>query len=68
MKFDYTKGRDARYKVTIYGWNVEDTYFFHTHDEAKRFYDKLKAKPIERGYIISIREVDGVKSNSYVRL
>lgn len=68
MKFDYTTGNGANYKVTVYGWNVEDTYYFDSYDRARGFFDGLVKGNFESGTVISIRDVNSVKSNSYMKL
>ena len=44
MKFDYTKGQEARYMVSIYRWNVDDHYYLHNYRDAKKLFDEIKQK------------------------
>ena len=61
MKFDYTKGKTAKYRVTIYSWNVNDIYYFHYLSEAKAFLKKLKNKEYEPDTIISIYDLESAE-------
>ena len=36
MRFDRTSGKEARYMVTLYGWNVEDHYYCDSYKTAKK--------------------------------
>lgn len=44
MRFDYTKGKKARYVVSLYGWNIEDHYYFNNYKEAGEMYKQLLKK------------------------
>lgn len=56
MRFDHTKGKTARYVVTLYGWNVEDHSYFHYYKEAKSLFDRLKGHQ-DCGTVLSIYDL-----------
>ena len=43
MRFDYCKGKSAKYVVSVYYEIVEDHYYFHYYKEAKDFFERLKS-------------------------
>lgn len=57
MKFDHTQGKEARYIVSIYAWNVNDMYYYHTFKDAKALYNRIKEEGLERGTILSISDM-----------
>lgn len=57
MKFDYTKGKKARYLVNIYGWNASDQYYFHYFREAKEMFNNIKEKSLKEGRSVSIYDL-----------
>ena len=54
MRFDYTKGEEPLYMVSVYRWNINDQLIYHTYKDAKRHYDNLKNKGFEEGTSISL--------------
>ena len=42
MKFNYTHGNEAKYMVSVYGWNISDYYYCHEYKQAKELFNKLK--------------------------
>ena len=57
MKFNHTKGRDARYVVSLYAWNVEDYHYFYYFREAKKLFDELCGQPQEKGTVVHITDI-----------
>lgn len=57
MRFDYTKGKDARYMVSIYGETIEDKYYYHYHKEAKAMFEQMKKHGFEKGTALSIYDI-----------
>ena len=47
MKFDYTKGKTARYMVSAYRWNGSDQYYLHYYKEAKQIFELMKTHESE---------------------
>lgn len=64
MKIDRTGGKEPRYMVSIYRWNVSDYFYYHTYKEAKAFYDKVK--DTEQG-IISLYDIKKDIRKEYTR-
>ncbi len=67
MRFDYTKGKEAKYMVTLYSWNVNDRSFFHSFDEAKALFDRLKNSELKDA-LVSLWDVKKDVRKEYVRL
>lgn len=44
MRFDYTKGAEARYMVSLHEELTYDCYYFGNYQSAKRFYDGAVAE------------------------
>ena len=57
MKYDYTRGQSPRYLVSIYGFDVEDKYYYHYYSHARILFNKLVWKYAGRGYAISISDL-----------
>lgn len=66
MRFDRTKGMKARYIVTLYGWNVQDHYYFHYLKEAKELFGKLNNGKHDKGTIISLSDLVKDKRLAFV--
>ena len=56
MKFDYTKGQEAKYMVSTYRWNGEDKYYVHSMETAEKLFEELK-RDFNEG-IISIYDLE----------
>ncbi len=57
MRFDKTNGKEARYMVTLYGWNVEDHYYCDSYKAAKMIFDEISHKDHEKGVALSIYDM-----------
>lgn len=57
MRFDYTKGKSARYLVSLHGWDVVDRYYFHYFKEAKDLFEQVKANQLKEGHKVSIYDL-----------
>ena len=57
MKFDYTKGNVAKYIVSVYNWNLNDHYYFHYYNDAKKMFNELSSKKFDEGTSISISDI-----------
>lgn len=57
MTFDYTNGEKAKYMVSVYAWNVEDRYIYHTYKEAKAMFDKVSHSSLEEGTSVSLYDM-----------
>lgn len=57
MRFDYTHGEGAKYLVSLYGFNVEDHYYYHTYREAKRAFKTIKDSKQAEGTILSLTDI-----------
>lgn len=57
MRFDYTHGEKARYMVSIYAWNVNDHYYFHSFKDASQFFEKAKKDYEGRDYFIGLNDL-----------
>ena len=42
MRFDYSKGKEARYLVAIHYETTDDYYFFHYYADAKLLFKNCK--------------------------
>ena len=62
MRFDFTHGGVAKYSVSLYGFNVEDKYYFRELDEAKRFFEEMTTRYYAKGTLITLRDVSGRES------
>ena len=67
MKFDYTKGKSAKYMVSLYGWNVQDRYYFHYMKEAKDTFEQIKANHLKAGLIASIYDLKTDERKAFAR-
>ena len=59
MKFDFTKGKSAKYMVSIYMPDgCHDQLYYHYYREAKTKLDKLSTcGHYERGTVISLYDI-----------
>lgn len=57
MRFDYTKGEEAKYVVSLYNWNINDHLYYHTYKEAKEHFNKLKNGFFPEGTVVSIYDL-----------
>lgn len=67
MRFDCTKGQDAKYMVSIHRWNGEDFYYFHFYKGAKEFINSAKNRE-EEGTSLSIWDMKKDIRKEYVRV
>lgn len=56
MKFDYTKGKEARYIVSLHSWNISDHYYTHTFKDAVKLFDRLKGR-LQEGMSVSVYDL-----------
>jgi hypothetical protein len=56
MKFDYTHGKEAKYIVSLYSWNVSDHYYMSDLDVAEKVYEKI-VKNCKKGDLVSIYDI-----------
>lgn len=70
MKFDRTKGKKARYLVSVYGWNVEDRYYYHYYREAKALFNEIKGKRTTsgNGNVVSVYDIEKDVRKDFARL
>ena len=57
MRFDMTQGKSPRYMVSVYGWDIEDKYYFHYLADAKALIEKLRKK-LRKGTALSLWDMD----------
>ena len=67
MKFNYTKGEEARYLVMVYMELGDDQYYYHTYREAKAKFEALKEdESLEDGAHLSIYDmINDVRKDYY---
>ena len=41
MKFDYSKGKEPKYIVTLHGEMTSDRYYFHYYKDSKKMFDNI---------------------------
>lgn len=58
MNFDYTKGKSPRYMVFVYRGFVNDRYYVHTYNEAKKLFNELKEQEAGRDSSVSIYDFE----------
>ena len=68
MKFDYTDGNEARYMVSVYGWNIEDQYYVHTMFEARKLFKGLTEAHKDSNVAISIYNLSTDTRKEFIRL
>ena len=70
MKFDFTKGKPARYLVGIYMPNgCHDHIYYHYYKEAKQKIKQLiDSKHYEKGTRISLSDIKKDIRKEYIRL
>lgn len=68
MRFDRTQGKEARYLVGVYGWNVQDYYYYHEYREAKAMFEQLKAHKWAKGTALHITDMKRDVRKDYVRV
>lgn len=44
MRFDYTHGNEAKYMVSLYGWNVQDYYYYASYKDAKEAFKNIQSE------------------------
>lgn len=66
MKFDYTKGQEARYMVSIHRWNADDHYYLHNYRDAKKLFDEIKQK--EKDASVNLWDMKKDIRKDYVRV
>ena len=57
MRFDRTEGKTERYVVSLYGENVEDHYYYHYYNKAKKLYESMRGEQ-KPGTVLSIYDVE----------
>lgn len=57
MRYDYTKGKEARYILSVNRWNGSDYLYFHEYSEAKRAFEKHKLIVEEYGTSLNIYDL-----------
>lgn len=67
MIFDRTNGKEAKYMVTLYGWNVNDGYYFHYMKDAKETFEKLKSEYLAEGLVVSIYDLKEDKRKAFAK-
>ena len=68
MKFDYTKGQDAKYQVCVHRWNGDDFYIVHYFKSAKKLFEELKASEKDEGTTISIVDIKKASYKAYAKV
>lgn len=68
MKFNYTKGRDPKYMVSLHRHDVDDFYYFHYFKEAKELFKKLRDGKQPKDTVINLWDVVHDVRKDYVRL
>ena len=67
MRFDFTKGQEAKYKVCIYREDGDDFCYFHTFKQAKVFFERQKIAE-QAGTSISLWNMKDDIRKDYVRI
>ena len=57
MIFDLSYGLLPKYLVHVYGWNVDDRYYFHYYNKAREKFTQLVSLHNGKGYAISISDL-----------
>lgn len=57
MKFDYTKGKEAKFKVSIIYSKQDDYYYFSELEEAKALYSKVVEEQGEEVASVTLRDL-----------
>lgn len=57
MTFDYTHGQTPKYLVSVYGFNVEDKYYYHYYHRARLHFMTLIDRYRGMGFAISISDL-----------
>ena len=70
MRFDFTKGKTAKYMVSIYMPDgCYDHLYYHSHREAKEKFDKLsKSGHYEKGTAMSLYDIQKDIRKEYARI
>lgn len=59
---------DAKYGVTVYGWNINDIYYFENHRKAKKFFGSIiGSRKWDKGTIISIYDLVNDVKKDWIR-
>ena len=67
MKIDYTKGKEPKYLVSIYGWDIEDSYYFHYYEDAKQLFESIR-KHEHEGAAVSLYDLKKDVRRAFARL
>lgn len=67
MHFDRTNGKEERYIVNLYSWDVEDHYYYHSYREAKNLFDKIKNEKHKEGTAISIYDIKNDVRKEFIK-
>lgn len=65
MRFDFTSGKEARYIISVYSWNIEDHIYYHYYKEAKWYFDRLVEKGFEDGVVVSLYDLKNDKRKCF---
>lgn len=57
MRFYRNKGKPAKYLVSVYGWNIEDKYYYSAYKDAKEFFNTIKDKETKAGNAVSVYDM-----------
>lgn len=68
MRFDYTKGKEAKYLVGIHGENFGDQYYFHYYKEAKAMFDKMKENHRGSGVALNLYDMTNDVRKAFLKL
>lgn len=66
MKFDYTHGKEAKYMVSIHGWNFDDHYYFGEAAAAKKMFKEI-AERKEKGITASLWDMKRDIRKDFIR-
>lgn len=67
MRFFQTKGKSAKYVLSIYGPHIEDHIYYHYYNDAKMRFNSLVEERHEKETIISIYDLDKDIRKDFIR-
>lgn len=67
MRFNCTKGKSAKYIVSLYGWDIEDRWYYHYFKDAKARFKQIMVSQLKEGYVASIFDLEKDERKAFAK-
>lgn len=69
MRFFHTHGKDAKYLISLYNWNLEDHHYYDTFAEARKAFNKfVDGDTLEKDTVVSMYDLKKDVRKAFVRV